>query len=522
MHAGGDDIRSLGPYSTTRELQNARASLPTSRRAADDQDPPPNIPAWTPHTPRPVCRSDPIDDPGSPLLASTSGRTPPSKSKKRPRGSSRATDPPTLPDLSDAQVAASLQPHLDTYLSPTSTVVQRTAAIQHLSRLRRVTPATLPFLLSTSSARPPSHVLLPDCSHLDGPTLARHLGPCLTPSLSHLELRYAGQAVTDTVAQQLFISDGEGEAEMEAASTRNHTPPPCSSSPSLTHLTHLTLHGAYRLTDAGLTTLLMVAPELTHLSLSHCARISVAAVGQMLSRRLAHLDLSGCDGVDAAHLAPVLKPWAHSLISINLDGLPGVTDQVLVDLSHTVPRLSACSLARCRDPTAEGLATFLGQHPTPWREVTLSHVAGVTDDVLRQIETRELRVLGLEGCARLTDKGMASVVGKVWDGLTHLSLAAVGVGGWTVEAVVKRHRGEKPRVPIEEREEKGRNGHIPSSSSSLVSLDLSWCRSLTDDMCGLLVDTCPRLARLHLWGCTQLTTRFLEGHGRGDQLRISM
>lgn len=52
--------------------------------------------------------------------------------------------------------------------------------------------------------------------------------------------------------------------------------------------------------------------------------------------------------------------------------------------------------------------------------------------------------------------------------------------------------------------------------SSLESLDLSFCRRVTDDGLGHLVDASPKMRYLRLWGCTQVGERFLKGHSRKE------
>lgn len=47
----------------------------------------------------------------------------------------------------------------------------------------------------------------------------------------------------------------------------------------------------------------------------------------------------------------------------------------------------------------------------------------------------------------------------------------------------------------------------------LEKLDVSFCRGVSDDSLGALVDACPYLAQLKVYGCSQLTNRFLHGHG---------
>lgn len=48
----------------------------------------------------------------------------------------------------------------------------------------------------------------------------------------------------------------------------------------------------------------------------------------------------------------------------------------------------------------------------------------------------------------------------------------------------------------------------------LRSLDLSFCRAISNDAVGAVVDASPRLRRLVVWGCTQLSERLFDGHRR--------
>lgn len=42
-------------------------------------------------------------------------------------------------------------------------------------------------------------------------------------------------------------------------------------------------------------------------------------------------------------------------------------------------------------------------------------------------------------------------------------------------------------------------------------MDLSFCRGVTDNGLGRLADACGRLRKLHLWGCRQVTDKFISG-----------
>lgn len=53
---------------------------------------------------------------------------------------------------------------------------------------------------------------------------------------------------------------------------------------------------------------------------------------------------------------------------------------------------------------------------------------------------------------------------------------------------------------------------LANNAKNLHTLDLSWCRNLTDNEFGLIVDSCLSLRSLKLFGCSQVTDVFLNGH----------
>ncbi|CAN0109900.1 unnamed protein product, partial [Discosporangium mesarthrocarpum] len=66
--------------------------------------------------------------------------------------------------------------------------------------------------------------------------------------------------------------------------------------------------------------------------------------------------------------------------------------------------------------------------------------------------------------------------------------------------------------------------HIPLSPQvslerycpALECLDLSFCRAITNEGLGFLVDSSKQLKTLQLWGCTQIGDKFLRGHCREE------
>ena len=56
-------------------------------------------------------------------------------------------------------------------------------------------------------------------------------------------------------------------------------------------------------------------------------------------------------------------------------------------------------------------------------------------------------------------------------------------------------------------------------SECLESLDISFCRNVTEASLGMMVDRCSRLRTLRVFGCSQISTRFVHGHSN-DELTI--
>ena len=60
---------------------------------------------------------------------------------------------------------------------------------------------------------------------------------------------------------------------------------------------------------------------------------------------------------------------------------------------------------------------------------------------------------------------------------------------------------------------------LGNSSPALEALDLSLCRGVSDQPLGALVDRCAALRKLTIWGCSQLTPLFFNGH-KNDALEV--
>lgn len=53
----------------------------------------------------------------------------------------------------------------------------------------------------------------------------------------------------------------------------------------------------------------------------------------------------------------------------------------------------------------------------------------------------------------------------------------------------------------------------------MEELDISWCRQVPLEAVGVLADTCEHLKTVNVWGCSQISEKFLHGHS-SDTLQI--
>jgi hypothetical protein len=98
-----------------------------------------------------------------------------------------------------------------------------------------------------------------------------------------------------------------------------------------------------------------------------------------------------------------------------------------------------------------------------------------------------LQVLSLRRCAKVTDAGIIAVAER--GQLRRLAVGGVpGVGAASAAALAR------------------------CCGSRLEALDVSFCRGLPEAALGLIVDGCPGLRELRVYGCTQVTDRLVHGH----------
>lgn len=327
--------------------------------------------------------------------------------------------------------------------------VVKTRVAAAVCRNRRLSPDVARLFV----AHAPAELVLPDCASLDPAVLEEVLLEAVGPALERLELCMCGRGFTDGTAHAL------------AQAGRR-----------LSGLHRLCLAGAYRLSDVGLAALLPALPGLASLALPQCSRLEGGAIEALprLAPQLRELDLTECAGLAGSTLLTAIG-GLPLLEELRLDGVVEASDDLLRALVPGTP-LQRLSLALCpvTDAGVVALAELLGPG---LRELRLDDCTKVGPPALTALAKccPQLQTLSLRRCVKLTDAAVAEVAEQ--GQLRELSLNSCRQLKGGCLAVLAR-----------------------CCHQTLERLDVSWCREITEAQLGCLVDACPLLTRLELWG----------------------
>ncbi|KAL3625302.1 hypothetical protein CASFOL_030756 [Castilleja foliolosa] len=263
-------------------------------------------------------------------------------------------------------------------------------------------------------------------------------------------------------------------------------------------LTTLSLKGAYRLTDVGLRMLTSAAPSLKSINISLCPLLTSAGICSLLNSlrlNLRELYLDYSDGVDAMLILPAMLQ---------------------------LEKLEVLSLAGIQTVSDDFISKFVSANGCRMKELGLADCSELTDLSLEVIGSTcsELRALDLSSLRKLTDVSM----GHLANGCPMIEILKVCRSAFSDEAVSAYLdcRGESLKdLSLNNITRVSNNTalSIARKCRNLRRLDLSWCRNLTNEALGLIVDSCSLLEVLKLFGCTQVTNEFLDGHSN-PQVKI--
>ncbi|KAK6248900.1 hypothetical protein QUC31_020465 [Theobroma cacao] len=319
----------------------------------------------------------------------------------------------------------------------------------------------------------PTEIRVNDCSGVTEDEFTKMFGCCDTKNLIVLQLDLCGSCLPDYVLQ----------------GTLAH------SSNSLPALVTLSLDGAYRLSDKGLNLLALSAPALQSINLSQCSLLTSAGINNLAScfeSTLRELYLDECQNIQAMVVLPALKKL-KCLEVLSLAGIQTVCDDFVVGMVEACGKnMKELVLANCVELTDISLK-FVGKNCSRLCALDLSYLHNLTDSSMRYLANGCRSITKLKLCRNgFSDEAIAAFLEASGGSLTELSLNnIISVGLNTALSLSK-------------------------CSRKLFSLDLSWCRNLTDEALGLIVDSCLLLRLLKLFGCTQITEVFLGGHSNAQ------
>ncbi|KAK7303997.1 hypothetical protein RJT34_14965 [Clitoria ternatea] len=322
----------------------------------------------------------------------------------------------------------------------------------------------------------PSEIRLRDCSWLTEEQFTKCFQICDTSNLAVLQLDQCGRCLPDYVIVATL------------AQSPRHLP----------RLTTLSLSGACRLSDGGLRALVSSASALRSLNLSQCSLLTSASLyilAESLGSLLKELYLDDCQGIDAALIVPALVELEH-LEVLSVAGIQTVGDEFVKN--YVVARgqnMKELALKDCMNLTDASIKV-IADHCPGLCALDLMNLCKLTDLSIGYLTNgcRALHTLKL--CRnQFSDEAIAAFVETVGESLKDLSLNNIKKVGYHTTLSLVDH------------------------AKNLHSLDLSWCRNLTDNALGLIVDSCLSLRLLKLFGCTQVTDTFLKGYSN-PQIQI--
>ncbi|OMO86476.1 Leucine-rich repeat, cysteine-containing subtype [Corchorus olitorius] len=319
----------------------------------------------------------------------------------------------------------------------------------------------------------PTEIRVKDGSQVTEDEFTKIFGSCDTKNLIVLQLDLCGSCMSDYVLQDTLARSPK----------------------SLPALVTLSLNGAYRLTDKGLNALAMSAPALHSINLSQCSLLTSAGINNLaifFKSTLRELYLDECHNVEAMVVLPALRKL-KCLEVLSLAGIQTVCDDFIIGMLEACGKnIKELVLANCVELTDVSLR-IVGKNCSRLCAIDLSYLRKLTDSSMRYLANGCRSINRLKLCRNsFSDEAIAAFLEASGGSLTELSLNNVTLVGLNTAL------------------------SLAKCSRKLFSLDLSWCRNLTDEALGLIVDSCLSLRLLKLFGCTQITEVFLSGHSNAQ------
>ncbi|CAK4321937.1 unnamed protein product [Aphanomyces euteiches] len=248
-----------------------------------------------------------------------------------------------------------------------------------------------------------------------------------------------------------------------------------------------------------------ITAQFSSLKLGLCGRCVSDRVLENLETALSTVEevrLDGCyrlsdQGVEylKEKCAPTLEVFELTMITtlrkLSLVQLDKITDkllQVLFEGSRDC-LIEELSLACCAQVTDVGMQYVLEACPR-LTALDVSDVQLLTDSTLAAVRANKLTLqrVKMRRCTAITDAGIEDLAVSASSHLEHLEMSSLPLLTGKSMVLLATH-----------------------CSLSLEHLDISFCRHIRDNDVGFLTTKCLKLRHLGLYGCTQISSRFLQG-----------
>ncbi|OIT40251.1 PREDICTED: uncharacterized protein LOC109237046 [Nicotiana attenuata] len=315
----------------------------------------------------------------------------------------------------------------------------------------------------------PTQICIKDSSWLTEEDFCKSFGDFDRRNLMVLQLDLCGQPTLDLVLGKTIAP----------------------ASNSLPNLAILSLRGACRMSDKAMEILVTSAPSLQSIDLGQCSLLthtSIDIAANSLGSMLKELYIDVCESIDAMLILRALEKLEH-LEVLSVAGNHSVCDQFVSELlTPHAQNFKELDFADCQNLTDQSLK-FIGDTCANLHSLNISNLKKLTDVGLQFLANGCRSIRRLKLCRNsFSDEGIAAFLEASGACLEDLSLNNCSkVSTNTAFSLAKISR-------------------------KLLHLDLSWCRRITDEELGLIVDSCLSLKLLKLFGCTQITDVFINGH----------
>nr|BAD43070.1 hypothetical protein [Arabidopsis thaliana]BAD95072.1 hypothetical protein [Arabidopsis thaliana] len=315
----------------------------------------------------------------------------------------------------------------------------------------------------------PTEICVPDCSWLTEEEFTECFKNCDTSNLMVLQLDQCGRCMPDYIL-----------------------PFTLARSPKvLPMLSTLSISGACRLSDVGLRQLVSSAPAITSINLNQCSLLTSSSIDMLsdsLGSVLRELYINECQNIDMKHILAALKKF-EKLEVLSLADLPSVKGRFLKEFvtarGQTLKQLILTNSRKLSDSSIK----VISENCPNLSVLDLANVCKLTDSSLGYLANGCQALEKLIFCRNpFSDEAVAAFVETAGGSLKELSLNNVKKVGHNTALALAKH------------------------SDKLQILDISWCREMSNDLLGYIVDNSSSLKVLKVFGCSQVTDVFVKGH----------